>query len=296
MSRLIASLTLIMSLLPLSAAERRVPTVDDLLTIKSIGGPQISPDGTRVVFTQTEADFKQDAFVTQLWLADVKSGGTLQLTRGDKSSNNPQWSGDGKWIAFTSARAGDRNQLFLIDPRGGEAIQITKSETAINSFSWAPDGKTIAYSAPEALTAGQKDRKEQLGDFEVVRREYQHVHLWTVAVDEAMKEPVDAKAADARQGLQRRAVLVGARREDDSVRRHHQSRSDQRQLVRHLHAAARRRRCEEDRVAAGRRHESRSGRRTASRSSSRARWAGSCRSRRSRGWRWCPPTAARRAR
>ena len=154
MSRLIASLTLILSLLPLSAAERRVPTVDDLLTIKSIGGPQISPDGTRVVFTQTEADFKQDAFVTQLWLADVKSGGTLQLTRGDKSSNNPQWSADGKWIAFTSPRAGDRNQLFLIDPRGGEAIQITKSETAINSFSWAPDGKTIAYSAPEALTAG----------------------------------------------------------------------------------------------------------------------------------------------
>ena len=194
MSRLIASLTLILSLLPLAAAERRVPTVDDLLTIKSIGGPQISPDGTRVVFTQTEADFKQDAFVTQLWLADVKSGGTLQLTRGDKSSNNPQWSADGKWIAFTSPRAGDRNQLFLIDPRGGEAIQLTKSDTAINSFSWAPDGKTIAFSAPEALTAAQKDRKEQLGDFEVVRREYQHVHLWTVAVDEAMKELVDARA------------------------------------------------------------------------------------------------------
>ena len=193
MVRFIASLTLVVSLLPLAAAERRVPTVDDLLTLKSIGGVQIAPDGTRIVFTQTEADFKQDAFVTQLWLADVKSGATMQLTRGEKSSNNPQWSGDGKWIAFTSPRAGDRSQLFAIDPRGGEAIQITKSETAINGFAWAPDGKTIAYSAPEALTAGQKDRKEQLGDFEVVRREYQHVHLWTVAIDEAMKGPVEGK-------------------------------------------------------------------------------------------------------
>jgi dipeptidyl aminopeptidase/acylaminoacyl peptidase len=191
--RLTASLTLILSLLPLAAAERRVPTVDDLLTLKSIGGPQISPDGTRIVFTQTEADFKQDAFVTELWLADVTSGETIQLTRGEKSSNNPQWSGDGRWIAFTSPRAGDRSQLFVIDPKGGEAIQITKSETAINGFAWAPDAKTIAYSAPEALTAGQKDRKEQLGDFEVVRREYQHVHLWTVAIDEAMKGPMEGK-------------------------------------------------------------------------------------------------------
>ena len=54
MARFIASLTLIVSLLPLAAAERRVPTVDDLLTLKSIGGAQISPDGTRIVFTQTE--------------------------------------------------------------------------------------------------------------------------------------------------------------------------------------------------------------------------------------------------
>src|SRR5688572_17286056 len=118
-ARLIVLLTLALAFLPLGAAERRVPTIDDLLNLKSIGSPQISPDGTRIVFTQTEADFKQDAFVTQLWMADAKSGQTVQLTRAEKSSTSPQWSPDGKWIAFTSARVGDRNQLFLIDPRGG---------------------------------------------------------------------------------------------------------------------------------------------------------------------------------
>jgi dipeptidyl aminopeptidase/acylaminoacyl peptidase len=192
-ARFITSLTLVLSFLPAGAAERRVPSIDDLLNLKSIGGAQISPDGTRIVYTQTGADFTQDAFVTQVWMAEVKSGETTQLTRGEKSSTGPQWSPDGRWIAFASARVNDRNQLFVIDPRGGEAVQVTKSETAINGFAWSPDGKTIAYGAPDALTAGQKQRKEQLGDYEVVRREYQHVHLWTVVIDDAMKAPAEGK-------------------------------------------------------------------------------------------------------
>jgi dipeptidyl aminopeptidase/acylaminoacyl peptidase len=188
-ARFIVSLTLVLAILPLGAAGRRVPTIDDLLNLKTIGGPQISPDGTQVVYTQTEADFAQDAFVTQLWMADVKSGQTTQLTRGQKSSTAPQWSPDGKWIAFTSSRVDEKNQLFVISPSGGEAIQITKSDTAVSGFIWAPDSGSIAYSAAVPLTQDQKDRKERLGDYEVVRREYQHVHLWTIALDDAMKTP-----------------------------------------------------------------------------------------------------------
>ena len=138
MARLIVSLTLAVALLPLGAAERRVPTIDDLLNLKSIGGAQISPDGSRVVYTQTEADFGQDAFVTQLWMADVKSGQATQLTRGQKSSTAPQWSPDGAWIAFLSPRVEDRNQVFAISPGGGEAIQVTKSATAVSGFDWRP--------------------------------------------------------------------------------------------------------------------------------------------------------------
>jgi len=192
-ARFIVSLTLVLAILPLGAAERRVPTIDDLLNLKTIGGPQISPDGARVVYTQTEADFAQDAFVTQLWMADVKSGQTTQLTRGQKSSAAPQWSPDGKWIAFTSSRVDEKNQLFVISPSGGEAIQMTKSDTAVSGFIWAPDSGSIAYSAAVPLTQDQKDRKERLGDYEVVRREYQHVHLWTIALDDAMKTPAAGK-------------------------------------------------------------------------------------------------------
>jgi dipeptidyl aminopeptidase/acylaminoacyl peptidase len=168
----------------------RVPTVEDLLMVKSAGGAQISPDGKWVAYSVTETDMKQDAYVTHIWLADTATGKKIQLTRGEKSAGGAQWSPDGAWLAFTSNRIGDKNQIFAISPDGGEAVQLTKSETSIGGFAWSKDGKQIAFSATEAPPQASKDRKEHLGDFEVVRKEYTHTHIWTIDVAEAMKAPV----------------------------------------------------------------------------------------------------------
>jgi Tol biopolymer transport system component len=99
-----------------ASADKRVPTIDDLLTIKSVGGTQISPDGKWVAYTVGYGDFKQDAFITQIWLARSDGDLKFQLTRGDRSSTSPHWSPDGKWLAFLSNRQDDRNQIFVISP------------------------------------------------------------------------------------------------------------------------------------------------------------------------------------
>jgi dipeptidyl aminopeptidase/acylaminoacyl peptidase len=173
-------------------AQSRVPTLDELITLKTVGGAQISPNGKWVAYTVSYGDFKQDAFITQIWLANSDTGKSFQLTRGDKSSTAPRWSPDGR-LAFLSNRVEDKNQIFLIDPSGGEAQQLSKSETAINNFSWSEDGKTIAYSATEPTAQPMKDRKEQYGDYEVVHAGYSYVHIWTLDVGEAMKSPVAGK-------------------------------------------------------------------------------------------------------
>src|SRR5262249_3002692 len=157
---------------------RHVPTIDELLTLKTIGAAQISPDGKLVAYTVGYGDFKQDAFVTQIWIAEVSSGRTFQLTRGEKSSGNPKWSPDGQWLAFLSNRLEDKNQIFAINPLGGESAQLTKSETAIGNYAWSEDGKSIAYLATEPVPQAAKDRKDYLGDYEVVRREYNFSHIW----------------------------------------------------------------------------------------------------------------------
>ncbi|HET9532412.1 MAG TPA: S9 family peptidase [Blastocatellia bacterium] len=176
-----------------SDGSRRAPTIDDLLALKSLGGAQISPDGKWVAYTVSESDFKQDAYVTQIWVADAASGNSFQLTRHSKSSGNPQWSPDGRWLAFTSSRIGDKNQIFVINPQGGEAIQLTSSQSPVAGFTWSEDGMTIAFAAAEPPSKAMKDRKEHMGDFDVVRREYNHMHIWTIDVAEALNEPSAGK-------------------------------------------------------------------------------------------------------
>jgi dipeptidyl aminopeptidase/acylaminoacyl peptidase len=173
--------------------QKHVASIDELLTLKSAGGAQVSPDGKWVAYTVSHGDFKQDLFVTQIWLADAATGRRFPLTHSEKSSTDPRWSPDGRWIAFLSNRTDGKNQLYLIRPDGGEAFAISKSETDIARFVWSEDSRTIAYAATEPVPQPAKDRKDYLGDFEVTRKDYRHVHLWTIDIADAFDGPVAGK-------------------------------------------------------------------------------------------------------
>jgi len=172
----------------------KIPTVDDLLHLKTVAGVQISPDGEWVAYGVTEADFDQDAFVTSVWLAPVGGGQPYQLTQGKKSATAFKWSPDSRWLAFLSPRKDDKNQIFAIRRDGGEALQLTASETAVSGFDWSPDGRRIAFWAPEPDSKALKSRKDQFGDYAVVRREYPFEHIFIVEVADAMKTPAAGTA------------------------------------------------------------------------------------------------------
>ncbi len=215
---------------PPSASEKelahRIPSIDDLLTLDTIGVARVSPDGRSIAYTVSEPDFKTDAFVTQVWLAVPATGRTLQLTRGEKSSGNPRWSPDGTWLAFTSERVDGKEQIFVMRPDGGEAVQLTTHETALTNFEWSPDGKSIAYTATEPPPAALKSRQERFADFDVVRREYNHAHLWTIAVADAVNAPVVGRQRTTRKEFSVRSfswspdsarIAFGATRNPDLI-------------------------------------------------------------------------------
>jgi dipeptidyl aminopeptidase/acylaminoacyl peptidase len=181
---------MLLTAVPATADETpRVPTVDELLTLRLVRGAEISPDGRYVAVTVTDTDLEHDAFLTRLWLARSDAGAAAPLTGGDKSASSPRWSPDARSLAFLSNRIGDKNQIFLISPEGGEAVPLTKVEGGVDAFAWSADGHAIAFTASEPETKAHKDRKERYGEYEVVRRDYSYRHLFTIDVAEAQKAP-----------------------------------------------------------------------------------------------------------
>jgi dipeptidyl aminopeptidase/acylaminoacyl peptidase len=215
------ALALGLTLAFLPALHGETPTIDQLLSVKSAARPKVSPDGRLVCWEVSETDWKENAYVSHLWLADTQSGRSFPLTRGRKSSDGAQWSPDGRWLAFLTERdasaitplgeksepkddekAGkkkdemkpDARQVWLISPSGGEAWQLTRHGAAIEAFRWAPDGKRIALVAAVPESKAAKERKETYSDYEVFEEDYSQNQLWLVDVAGAEKSGQPAES------------------------------------------------------------------------------------------------------
>jgi dipeptidyl aminopeptidase/acylaminoacyl peptidase len=167
---------------PEPAATPTPPTIDQLVELKRIGSVALSPDGTLVAYTVREANWDENAFETEIWLADPAGGEPRRLTNAKKSSDAPAFAPDGKRLAFASDR-GEKRQLYLIDPRGGEAEVLTSAEEGIQAFAWSPDGKHVAFTAQDPKSDALKEREKKHGEYEVVDldRRMSHLHVIELA-------------------------------------------------------------------------------------------------------------------
>ncbi len=170
---------LLLGFLVAAAAFAQTPSIEQSLNMQSVTGAQISPDGRYVAYTVQQANWEENEFVQQIWIAVAATGERYQLTSGKKSSQTPKWSADSKRIAFASERDAKR-QIYVIRPSGGEAQQLTAEENGVGSFEWSPDGKTIAFTSTGPDSKRKKDRKDKYGDFEVVESDYAMQRLWSI--------------------------------------------------------------------------------------------------------------------
>ena len=167
------------------AQERRL-TIDELLKVRRVGDPQISPKGDLVAFTITDVDQAANKSTTQIYLVPLGGGETRQLTNDEHSSASPRWSPDGEKLAFVSARDGD-DQVWTIDVSSGALKKITTISTGAGDPVWSPDGKWLAFVSdiyPECRDdACNKRRAEEVAQNKVKahvaeRLLYRHWKSW----------------------------------------------------------------------------------------------------------------------
>ena len=166
-------LTVPVSLFPFPglSAQKRAITIDDYLALKSVGNPQLSPDGKWVAYTVTEQSLKDNRGIARIWLADVASGAVRQLTAGPGSDRQPRWSPDGRTLAFVSTRENGA-QLWVLPIAGGEARRVTSLADGVFDPLWLPDGAGLLVTSDIKWPAQQEiDRRND--DFPTDAR------LWT---------------------------------------------------------------------------------------------------------------------
>jgi dipeptidyl aminopeptidase/acylaminoacyl peptidase len=165
--------------------ERRF-TIDDLLKMRRVGDPQVSPKGDLVAFTITDVDKVANKSRTQIYLVPLSGGEPRQLTNDEHSSSSPRWSPDADKLAFVSARDGE-DQIWTIDISSGALKKVTAISTGAGDPVWSPDGNWLAFASdvyPECTDdACNKRRADEVAASKVkahvaTRLLYRHWKSW----------------------------------------------------------------------------------------------------------------------
>ncbi|HEX3118905.1 MAG TPA: S9 family peptidase [Candidatus Acidoferrum sp.] len=161
----------------------RAITLEDQFAIRAVEGPRISPEGKWVAYTVTTTSMSKDETEQRIWMVPFAGGDAIALTSEGVSSGHPEWSPDGKFLAFLSARKGGTTQVWLLNRLGGEATQLTDFPQAVDSMSWSPDGKRLALVMRDATRdelEAAKDREEGDKSGEKVEKEKKAAKPWVI--------------------------------------------------------------------------------------------------------------------
>ena len=157
---------------------------NDLMKVRRVADPQLSPDGRSVAYTIGDVNMANNRVVNQIYVTELSRTDrpAAQVTNGANSSSSPRWSPDGKKISFVTG-----GQIWMMDPDGDDKKQISNISTGASNPVWSPDGKWIAFVSdvyPDCIDDACNKRRDEEAEvnpvkaFETDRLLYRHWNEW----------------------------------------------------------------------------------------------------------------------
>jgi dipeptidyl aminopeptidase/acylaminoacyl peptidase len=125
-------------------------TFEDMMALKRVGGPVVSPNGKWVMFSAMDVDLKENKKTTHLWVVPLAGGEARELPSTPAGETGGHWSPDGKsYLFITSIEGGSQVWVNNFEPTngmpGGAPKKITSISTEADGAIWSPDGKNIVF-------------------------------------------------------------------------------------------------------------------------------------------------------
>lgn len=175
--------------------KKRFVEAEDVCRLRVITSASIAPNEKKIAYTVETVSADKRKYFTNIFMADVASGKSVQFTFGEVADRNIVWSPDGTKVAFVSTRD-KKTAIYIMPSSGGAERKLYEAEGAFANLCWTPDGQELVFAFrynDSHLIKDEKKKKEEPVYRHITRLFYRldasgflpqdRFHIWKIGVE-----------------------------------------------------------------------------------------------------------------